>query len=210
MRLLLRRGDICTSTTDAIVTSANRALQGNSHTSHWRFNGRKNVDGTVHSAAGPKLLEACMSLSMGPQGRCPPLCARATPSFGSLRANIVVHAVAPDAVYGTGTPLQLRTTFRAALAAAEEYGAQSVAFPALGCGVNGWHPAIAAHEALDAVQTLRASGTSKIQRIEFVLLEHNVWSAWQAVVQKRIGPKSDSGTLEDGTEAQIWQVPTST
>jgi O-acetyl-ADP-ribose deacetylase (regulator of RNase III) len=82
----------------------------------------------------------------------------ATPAFGALleTCDHVIHAVAPDGLYGAGggtaaDPEVLRRSFAAVLRQAEQLGARSVAIPAIGCGVQGWRPSVAARVALEAI-----------------------------------------------------------
>jgi O-acetyl-ADP-ribose deacetylase (regulator of RNase III) len=112
-------GDITTLEVDAIVTAANAALSGGG-----------GVDGAVHRAAGPQLLEACRKL-----GRCPPGSAAITPAF-ALPARFVIHAVGP--VWQGGDAREdelLRSAYETSLSLAVEHGCASIAFPAISTGV---------------------------------------------------------------------------
>jgi O-acetyl-ADP-ribose deacetylase (regulator of RNase III) len=115
----IRRGDITTCATDAIVTAANSALVGGG-----------GVDAAVHHAAGPRLLAA-----LRPLAPCPPGSAVVTDSF-DLPAPIrwVVHAVGPR--YGIDEPASdlLASAYQASLARCDEVGATSVAFPSISTG----------------------------------------------------------------------------
>ena len=130
------QGDITTLDVCAIVNAANRSLLGGG-----------GVDGAIHRAAGPGLLEECRGL-----GGCETGCAKITGGHG-LKARHVIHAVGP--VWhggGQGEAELLAGCYRAAMDLAEAAGCRTVAFPAISTGVYGY-PATAA--AAVAVVTLR-------------------------------------------------------
>ncbi len=134
--------DITTLRVDAIVNAANPSLLGGG-----------GVDGAIHRAAGPALLEACSQLSESAPGvRCPTGEARITPGF-ELPARHVIHTVGPVWHGGTqGEPLLLERCHRNALQLLREHGLRTIAFPAISCGVYGYPVAQAA---VVAVATLR-------------------------------------------------------
>ena len=142
-RLQVIRGDLVAQRVDALVNAANETLLGGG-----------GVDGAIHRAAGPRLLEACRALpEVRPGVRCPTGEARITPGF-ELAARFVIHAVGP--VWrggGQGEDELLASCHRAALSLAREHGCRSIAFPAISTGVFGF-PAdraarIAVREVLD-------------------------------------------------------------
>ena len=113
------RGDITKLTCDAIVNAANSALSGGG-----------GVDGAIHKAAGPELLAACRKL-----GRCATGCAVITPGF-ELPAKYVIHTVGPVWDGGEkGEAYKLASCYRECIRIAVEEGVQSIAFPAISCGV---------------------------------------------------------------------------
>jgi len=104
------------------------------------------VDGAIHRAAGPELLEACRKL-----GGCPTGSARITPGF-NLPANFVIHAVGPRYRDGRhGEAEQLASCYREALRLAADYDCGSVAFAAISCGIYGYPLEDAAAVSIGAV-----------------------------------------------------------
>lgn len=123
--LKIVQGDITRLDVDAIVNAANELMLGGG-----------GVDGAIHAAAGPRLFEACRAVpEVRPGVRCPTGEARITPGF-DLPARYVIHTVGP--VWRGGSSDEddlLARCYRASLALAEQYSLQSVAFPAISCGV---------------------------------------------------------------------------
>jgi O-acetyl-ADP-ribose deacetylase (regulator of RNase III) len=124
------RGDITRLEVDAIVNAANELMLGGG-----------GVDGAIHRAAGPRLLEACRAVpEVRPGVRCPTGEARITPGF-DLPAKHVIHTVGP--VWhggGHGEEALLAGCYRASLSLASEHGVVSIAFPAISCGVYRFPP----------------------------------------------------------------------
>lgn len=136
-RLTIVRGDITKADVDAIVNAANE----------WMLGGG-GVDGAIHRAAGPELLEACEQVAEVESGvRCPTGEARITPGFG-LPARFVIHAVGPR--YSMpNAPSLLESAFRSSLALASDHPEiRTVALPAISCGIFGYPIEEAAHIAL--------------------------------------------------------------
>lgn len=127
MRIEAVVGDITTEKVDAIVNAANSTLLGGG-----------GVDGAIHRAAGPRLLEACRELRATdlPDG-LPVGHAVATPGF-DLPATWVIHTVGPNRHAGEDDPALLRACFDSSLALAVDLGCTSIALPAVSAGVYGW------------------------------------------------------------------------
>ena len=143
-RIEVIEGNITTVETDAIVNAANERMLGGG-----------GVDGAIHAAAGPGLLEACKQVPLvGPRVRCPTGEARITPGF-RLPARYVIHTVGPVWRGGqSGEPELLASCYRNSMALAIEHGLRSIAFPAISCGVFGYPVPEAC---AIAVETIRSS-----------------------------------------------------
>ena len=123
--LEVQRGDIVRLQVDAIVNAANELMLGGG-----------GVDGAIHRAAGPRLLDACRAVpEVRPGVRCPAGEARITDGF-DLPARYVIHTVGPIWRDGSsGEDDALAACYRASLNLAEEHGVKSIAFPAISCGI---------------------------------------------------------------------------
>jgi O-acetyl-ADP-ribose deacetylase len=156
------RGDITKLDVDAIVNAANTSLLGGG-----------GVDGAIHRAAGPKLLEECRTL-----GGCKPGEAKITRGY-NLPACFVLHTVGPVWSGGNrGEAETLASCYRSSLEAAVQNGIKSIAFPAISCGAYGYPISDAAQIATKTVcDFVRAN--DQIEKVIFVLATDEILSAYQ-------------------------------
>jgi O-acetyl-ADP-ribose deacetylase (regulator of RNase III) len=177
VRLRLVAGDITRVPADAIVNAANESLLGGG-----------GVDGAIHRAGGPLILEECRRL-----GGCRPGEAKLT-TAGRLPARYVIHTVGPRYyVDPAGAPAVLAAAYRSSLALAEQHGCASVAFPSIGTGAFGYPVDEAARVALEATAAyLRspdrpAAGARSLREITFVLFDQRTYAAYAAAVGEARG-----------------------
>jgi O-acetyl-ADP-ribose deacetylase len=153
-------GDITQQPVEAIVNAANQSLLGGG-----------GVDGAIHRAGGPEILEDARRL-----GGCRTGDAKAT-TAGRLAARWVIHAVGPVWRGGTaGEAVLLASAHHRALVIARELGARTVAFPAISCGIYGYPVEQAAQVAVDAVRPFEA----EFDVIRFVFLDGAIRDAFAA------------------------------
>lgn len=169
--LTLAVGDIAAFEGDAIVNAANETLLGGG-----------GVDGAIHRAAGPDLLDACYEIPELSAGvRCPTGEARITPGF-RLPASFVIHAVGPR-WSRSGAPDLLARTWRSALTLARQHGLKVVAFPAISTGAFGCPMAEGAQIAIRTCQE-HAEG---IDEVVVMLYDAEALQAWVEVAERVLG-----------------------
>ncbi len=137
MEIEVVEGDITAQEVDAVVNAANRAMRGGG-----------GVDGAIHRAGGPAVLEDCVrrfpnGLATGDAGWT---------TAGEMAARWVIHVVGPNHTRGERDRSLLTSCYRRALEVADELGARSVAFPLVSAGVYGWPKEDAVDAALEVLR----------------------------------------------------------
>ena len=163
MQIELLRGDITQLAVDAIVNAANTSLLGGG-----------GVDGAIHRAGGPAILEECKAIR-NRQGGCAVGEAVIT-TAGKMPAQFVIHTVGPTWNGGkSNEATKLRNCYLNALALAEEQGLKTIAFPNISTGVYRYPKAAAADIAIAAVR--EASGA--MEKVVFVCFDEENYQLYQ-------------------------------
>ena len=166
MEVTVVEGNITTQDVDALVNAANRRMRGGG-----------GVDGAIHAAGGPAVLEDCRrrfpdGLATGAAGWT---------TAGRMPARWVIHVVGPNWNAGERDRSLLESCYSGALAVADELGARTVAFPLVSAGIYGWpkDDAIAA-----AIDTLRSTPTS-VEEARLVAFGRQAHDEIAAVLSRR-------------------------
>jgi len=165
MEITVVQGDITRQRVDAVVNAANRAMRGGG-----------GVDGAIHRAGGPAILEDCVArfphgLATGDAGWT---------TAGEMPARWVIHVVGPNHRAGETDRSLLTSCYARALEVADELGARTIAFPLVSAGVYGWpkDDAIAA-----AVETLAAAQT-RVVEARMMALDRATYDAIAATIAR--------------------------
>lgn len=168
-KLTLIQGDITKIKADAIVNAANSSLLGGG-----------GVDGAIHRAGGPAILEACIQIR-NKQGGCKVGEAVIT-TAGNLPARYVIHTVGPVWQGGNNRERELLSAcYRNVLTLAVEYGIKSIAFPNISTGIYRFPKAAAASLAVTAVREFVA-GPHPFQEISFVCFDDENYRLYQQLL----------------------------
>lgn len=163
-KITIVRGDITTQNVDAVVNAANSTLLGGG-----------GVDGAIHRAAGPELLEECMTL-----GGCETGKAKITNGY-NLPAKHIIHTVGPffEAENNQMEAL-LSGCYRSSLSLAKQNSIRTIAFPAISTGVFRYPKDEAARIAITTVKNFIKKNSQSFDEIRFVLfeeLDYNIYSS---------------------------------
>lgn len=156
------KGDITTAKVDAIVNAANPKMLGGG-----------GVDGAIHQAAGPKLLESCRKVKAINGIRCPFGEARIT-SAGELSAKFVIHAVGPKYTQEKEPEKLLASAYRQSMNLAVQNNCTSIAFPALSCGAYGYP----ANEASSIAVRVCSDPQYRNISVEFYMFTVELYEIW--------------------------------
>lgn len=175
-RLSLIQGDITRQNTDAIVNAANSGLMGGG-----------GVDGAIHRAGGPAILEDCKRI-VARQGRLPTGEAVIT-TGGNLPARHVIHTVGPVWHGGEkGEPELLANAYRHSLEVAAASSLQSVSFPSISTGVYGYPVDLASRVALQTVIDFLDKDDS-FTEVVFVLFDNRTYEAYSKALEALLPEK---------------------
>ncbi len=163
------RGDITDQHVDAIANAANSSLLGGG-----------GVDGAIHRAGGPAILDECRELreTLLPDGL--PTGQAVATTAGLLHARWVIHTVGPVWSADDDRTHLLENAYRSSLRVARELGATSVAFPAISAGIYGWPMPDAARTAVSTVRSVLAASTGSVELVRFVLFSDEALAAFRA------------------------------
>lgn len=161
----LVQGDITKQTVDAIVNAANSALAGGG-----------GVDGAIHKAGGPAIMEECMRIR-AQQGGCPAGYAIIT-NAGKLNAKYVIHAVGPIWRGGEANEAEtLAAAYKNSLLLAVQYECDSIAFPSISTGAYGYPAKLAAPIAIKAINEF-TDQYQKPSQIRIVCFDYGTFNSY--------------------------------
>ena len=172
VKLSIVKGDITKQNTDAIVNAANSSLMGGG-----------GVDGAIHRAGGPAILEECKKI-VSRQGRLPAGKAVMT-TGGNLKARYVIHTVGPIWHGGDrGEAEILASAYRESLRLAAENNLSSISFPSISTGAYGYPVDKASKVAIESIVSFLRQGTTSIKEVVLVLFDSRTFEAYVAALKE--------------------------
>jgi len=173
-KLYIIQGDITTQATDAIVNAANSSLMGGG-----------GVDGAIHRAGGPAILEECKQI-VSKQGRLPTGKAVMT-TAGNLKAGYVIHTVGPIWHGGNkGEPELLASAYQESLKLAAENRLASISFPSISTGAYGYPLDKASRVAIRTVNAFLRQSVTPLREVVFVLFDSQTFRAYSSALKEII------------------------
>jgi len=178
-KLSIIQGDITKQDTDAIVNAANSSLMGGG-----------GVDGAIHRAGGPAILEECKQI-VARQGRLPTGKAVMT-TGGNLKARHVIHTAGPIWHGGDkGESELLASAYQESLKLAMENQLYSVSFPSISTGVYGYPVDKASRVAIEVVIASLRQGDTSVREVVFVLFDSQTFRAYSSALDEIIEPSDE-------------------
>ena len=179
VKLRIIQGDITKQDTDAIVNAANSSLMGGG-----------GVDGAIHRAGGPAILEECKQI-VARQGHLPTGKAVMT-TGGNLKARHVIHTVGPIWHGGDkGEPDLLASAFQESLKLAMENQLSSISFPSISTGAYGYPVDKALRVAIGAVVTSLRQSVTSVREVVFVLFDSQTFGVYSSALKEIIGTSNE-------------------
>ena len=170
-KVAIIQGDITKQATEAIVNAANSSLMGGG-----------GVDGAIHRAGGPAILEECKKI-VARQGRLPTGEAVVT-TGGNLKAQYVIHTVGPIWHGGSGNEAELlRSAYYECLKLAAENKLTSISFPSVSTGAYGYPVDEAAKIAVATVISFLREQAASLEGIVFVLFDSRTYQSYRSALQ---------------------------
>jgi len=167
--LALVQGDITKEETDAIVNAANSGLRGGG-----------GVDGAIHRAGGPSIMEECRKIGYCPTGQA------VVTAGGKLKAKHVIHTVGPVYKGGArGEANMLKSAYLESLKQATKKDVKSVSFPAISAGIYGYPLNEAAHIAIKTTIDYMKENKG-IELVRFVLFDEKIYNIFSEELRKLV------------------------
>ncbi len=166
-RVVLMEGDITKQEVDAIVNAANSRLAGGG-----------GVDGAIHRAGGPEIMEECRKIGGCPTGQA------VITTAGRLKAKKVIHTVGPIYRGRPEDPKLLASCYINSLKLAADHGLRTIAFPSISTGAYGYPLEEAARVALGAIKEALKQLPGKFDEVRMVLFGSEAYEAYRKALEE--------------------------